>query len=540
MFFILGTGRCGTLSLANTLLDQTDSVCLHEPEPSLIEEAAAYRYGELDAQHIRDLLLRTRVPVVNGQFYGESNQTLALIIPLLSETFPDARYLWLIRSGLDVVASGVGRAWYTGAGAGHKPYERCNAIEKRWIDHRIEGDRCGDVDADTWARMSPFEKTCWYWQYVNRTIEQDLQSYVSPARTRVVALEGLEDQMEEITNWLGLRRMRQEPVALHNQAKYPKHHWTEWNDAEWAAFERWCGPLMDRCYPQWREVTGRANGATAWSASPAAPPADVSMDRSAGGDVDALIREGELRFQEGDVAGARALFERAAAGDDRNPTILNNLAVCLWAAGETGQALLHAARGLELAPDDRSLVINGGRILRSCDRAAEARALYTSYLADYPDDAEVRHALDEVDELQEEPSPEVTGAADAVSGDPDTLNEEGERHFAEGELDAAEACFERALAHAPEHIEVLNNLGVVRWQRGDDAGALDFLRRALESGPERRETVANLALMLRGMGHNDTMAMLLGSYMERHPEDDEMRAFFEASSEDPGVRTASR
>lgn len=531
MFFIVGTGRCGTLSLANTLLEQANCVCLHEPEPSLIEEAAAYRYGAGNAAQIKNILLNTRLPLMNGKTYGEASHKLALVIPVLRDAFPDASYLWLIRSGLDMVASAVGRGLYSGGGIGHQPYEQCSEMQRRWIDHRIRGDRCGDVTAEEWARMEPFERCCWYWQYVNRTIEQDLQAHVPAARRRLVSLEGLDEQIDEVIGWLGLTRLRREPVVNHNAAHYHTHHWTQWNAEQWAAFEHWCGPLMDRCYPQWRQATGRSGASTG------IPGGSSVADKPVGEDADRLRAEGEALFNAGDIAGARALFERALARDASNPVLLNDLAVCLWAAGEKGQALLHAAKGLELAPDDRNLVINGGQILESCERPADARALYESYLADFPDDTEVQRMLAQ---LQARRLPENAPAADYSADDAATMIAEGERHFEAGELDAAEACFQRALVLAPAHLEALNNLGVVRWQRGDQAAALDFLRQALERDPERRETVANLAMVLQGMGHHDTLATVLDAYLLRYPDDGEMSALLESVRPQAGRHAAGR
>ena len=160
IFFILSTGRSGTKTIAESLSGLPD-----------------YRYGRLKDESLRQFLLETRQPIVNGEVYGESNQTLSLIVPVLAKSFPKAKFIWLIRSGLDVVSSIFSRQWYTGHSANHDRYEDCPPLEKAWIDGRIMGDLCGDVPFAKWKKMNPFARCCWYWAYVNRTIEKDLSDH---------------------------------------------------------------------------------------------------------------------------------------------------------------------------------------------------------------------------------------------------------------------------------------------------------------------------------------------------------------------------
>jgi len=490
MFFILGTGRCGTLSMANTLMEQANCICLHEPEPSLIEEAPAYHYGRVDAAFVTDLLLRTRLPVLNGKTYGESNQTLALVVEPLAVAFPEAKYLWLMRSGLDVVASAVARGWYSGRGIGGRAPAECTSLQQRWIVHRIRGDLCGDVSADEWAGMSPFEKCCWYWGYVNRTIEQDLQAAVPQAQWRYMRLEDAAEHLDDVIPWLELQRTRRAAPAHHNGAKdYEPYRCASWNAAEWDAFERWCAPLMDRFYAGWRQhptkvVTGP-------------------------GDAAACLREGEACFARGDLPAAKALFDQALARDPNCVEALNNSAVCLWHMGDLGQALLQAAKGLELAPRHLELVLNGGRILESCERHSDARALYESYLAEVPAAAEVRERLRALN---------GSAAGAELAPDVTSLVVEGEACFERGELDAAAGLFEQVLAQNSNHVDALNGLAAVRCRREDLPGALDHLCRALEQDPRRPETVSNLATVLERLGDMETRELLLASCATIRPD----------------------
>lgn len=257
MFFVLSTGRSGTKSIAKTLSTLPDCVCLHEPEPALILESSACRYGKLDGEAVARMLIQTRAPYQEGKIYGESNQTLSLLIPVLVNTFPAARFVWLIRNGLDVVASTVGRQWYTGHSSNHDRYEDCPPIERRWIDGRIEGDRCGDVPADQWSEMNPFARCCWYWSYINRIIEDDLQHLAGIDNWRLIRLEDIDRELISLLPWLGLRVVESLGVARHNKAHYPVYRSSQWSEEEWAVFTYWCGPMMDKFYPGWQESRGR-------------------------------------------------------------------------------------------------------------------------------------------------------------------------------------------------------------------------------------------------------------------------------------------
>lgn len=491
MFFILGTGRCGTLSLANTLLEQTACVCLHEPEPTLIEEAPAYRYGDFRDDELVALLRATRSPMLNHKPYGESNQNLSLVIPGLEQAFPGSKYVWLIRSGLDVVASLVGRGEYSGGLIG-RSYEDCTPLQQRWIDGRIRGDRCGDVSQEQWGAMTAFERCCWYWSYVNRVIEQDLQAHGGKDRARLVTLEALPDQVDQLVDWLGLKPYSAVQMRRENRASYELHGCDSWFPTEWNAFERWCGPLMDRVYPDWRKRRpSSADEGTVGSCF--TEPDSVS-------DAVALNREGERRFQAGDLAGARECFLRALQAAPADAETYNNLGVCLWSLGETGEALLSFAKGLEHAPDDRQLVLNAVRALKASDRDDDARALLASYLSDFPADREIAEQLDD---LGQTPAVEAEDSVDA-----DTLNALGEELFTRGELKAACEAFEGAVATNPEHTAALNNLGVLHWQEGNVPKALDCLRRAMEQDPAHRETLQNLVTVVDALGDRETASIL--------------------------------
>lgn len=244
--------------MANMLSQIDGCVCLHEPAPELILESSAYRYGSITESDLGKILLESRFPRLGGSVYCESNQTLSLIIPILAEVFPQARYIWLIRNALDVVASAYQKQWYTGHSENHDCYEDCSPMEKDWIDGRIQGDLCGDMGTNEWQKLDRFGRGCWYWSYVNRLIEKDLTCY-APGRFFFLRIEDIDREARNLLEWMDFRFKVVPAVNHHNVAKRIPYHWTEWSDKERRIFEYWCADLMDRFYSSWRTFTGKGS-----------------------------------------------------------------------------------------------------------------------------------------------------------------------------------------------------------------------------------------------------------------------------------------
>jgi hypothetical protein len=180
-------------------------------------------------------------------------------------TFPQARYVWLQRNGLDVVASAMQKQWYSGHSETHLRYADATPTQQAWIDGRLRADRlppdhaCA-LPAAAWEGLDRFAKCCWYWAAVNQIIESDLQALNLP--TFALRLERVRSQLPELLAWLGVEARLPEETAVpqRNLARQVPYHWTRWTDAERAAFVRWCGPQMDRTYPGWRAADGAWRG----------------------------------------------------------------------------------------------------------------------------------------------------------------------------------------------------------------------------------------------------------------------------------------
>lgn len=261
MIFIVSTGRSGSKSITQILSRISGCTCKHEPPPELILETSGYRYGEVNARHIETMLMETRLVNADRDLYCESNQTLSLIIPILATTFPEARFIWLIRNGLDQVASAYAKQWYSGHSENFDRYEDSPPLERTWINGRVEGDRCGDLSRDLWENLDRFGKCCWYWTYVNRVIESDL-SHLDKRRFAIVKLEELATSLPTLITWMGFPNSPLPRVTRTNRGKREPYPWYNWSLEHRYAFNSWCSDLMDKYYPTWRDANNNWIGVT--------------------------------------------------------------------------------------------------------------------------------------------------------------------------------------------------------------------------------------------------------------------------------------
>lgn len=191
-FFCLSTGRCGTQSLKHVLDTASNARVYHHPQPYLIEETLAAYHGTLDAEAV---FWRGRGDVIrdawNDDFvFGELDHNMTPFMPAIADSIPSSRFLVLVRNPWDFVRSGMRRGYYRG---------------HAWDPGRLRPE-AGHPDAERWATMSPFEKTCWLW---NDTYERifDYLKGIPDDRYRIVRFEkftATADESRALFDWLGL------------------------------------------------------------------------------------------------------------------------------------------------------------------------------------------------------------------------------------------------------------------------------------------------------------------------------------------------
>jgi hypothetical protein len=262
--FVLTTGRSGSTTIAQALNTHPLIKAAHEPRRQLIKLSTEYAHGDIDREELKDRMAHLFLDgsVYHRRFvYVEADQKYFNVVSILNELFPASKFIWLVRSADRVVASSVGRGWYSGLD--HPVWKR---IGPYWHDHRLCGDRTGHFSTEEWQQMSPFEKNCWYWQYVNQTIKDDLSPLPSERRM-LIRLEDLSKEASQVLDFLNVPAMGL-PTSVRNAAFYKKYTARMWDDDDQQVFWKWCGPLMRELYPEYRLASRRSSTTTAPTSVP--------------------------------------------------------------------------------------------------------------------------------------------------------------------------------------------------------------------------------------------------------------------------------
>ena len=245
MFFVLTTGRSGSKSIANYLSSSNDIMCLHEPNPILIEEAPQYLYKNYSHEKLVQLLRKTRKPIVNGLQYGESNQKLSFIIPAIVEAFPECKFIWLVRDGREVVNSAYSLGWYDN-----------NLLKNsKWQNNLIQAPNTGDIEKNQWDKMNSFEKCCWYWGYTNKLIKTHL-NLIDEKKWLLVKIEDI--KYDKIFKFLDAKPSEHKVPWVNKKRKLKENEsWQNWTGEQKNIFKEICGREMDELYPNWITANGK-------------------------------------------------------------------------------------------------------------------------------------------------------------------------------------------------------------------------------------------------------------------------------------------
>jgi len=108
----------------------------------------------------------------------------------------------------------------------------------------------------------------------------------------------------------------------------------------------------------------------------------------------------------------------------------------------------------------------------------------------------------EVFNIIDQKHPDLSSAAFIIfkKKDDNQLLIQGENLFASGKISEAEKCFNKLLSENPYHIQALNNIGVIAFQKSNFRQALDYFKRALEADEYYIEAVENYSKSLIAVG----------------------------------------
>lgn len=241
-FFVLSTGRAGSTTIAEVLSEHPDIDCQHEPKIQLIRISTKLLHNEISEDEALSELeqLFRYFTYTNCKLYGESDQKLVNLVPLIQKIFPNAKFIWLIREPSAAVNSTWSRGWFDDRelAIGGYPKEHFSLYRHFFSDYRPQAHLCGDMKEEAWLSMSSFAKNCWYWTYWNNLIAKGLTTVPGENQLKV-RLENFDAELNKIQNFLGVE---QKPLTtkVYNTAeqRYSMKSTADWTEQMRADFNR--------------------------------------------------------------------------------------------------------------------------------------------------------------------------------------------------------------------------------------------------------------------------------------------------------------
>jgi len=248
--------------LAQVLGMHPECLALHEPVPRLLPEGYACWSGTRPREHIRVSVRRKRRRFINqvdqnGLVYVESAHYTSHLIPVLHSLF-DAKFVHLFRNGRDFVRSGLERkSWYNEFSWLHPEGMSLRERVKTWLQRRLLvnfDSSYADHRLEPPAHLkSRFEKICWLWNEINRTIVRDFDSL--PESTKMsLKLEAFgRADVEALHDFIGLSKNRTDiKLMLERAGRKPNktdHYSTppprEWTQQQKNRFSEIAGDTMN-------------------------------------------------------------------------------------------------------------------------------------------------------------------------------------------------------------------------------------------------------------------------------------------------------
>ena len=223
--------------------------------------------------------------------------------------------------------------------------------------------------------------------------------------------------------------------------------------------------------------------------------------------VPALINLAVLLVDQG-FGEAEALALEALRLRPHWAVVLNNVAILYDESGDLEQAEEYFNRGIELHPDNESLLANYGLFLHTNDRSVEAEPILRRALEADPQRQDVAQSLatvlvvqgrnDEAAELIEGGYIESLAPSVAIAE-----VERGNVLLEADRYDQAAEAYEAAIVADPDYVAAHVQLGVALENLDQPEQALSSYRHAYEINDEDISAVYFLGLLSARLGHND-------------------------------------
>lgn len=297
LVFIVSGGRTGTTYFGDLLSDKiADCFSVHEPDmldtsldPKLWSKIRTFgfdhmvtgrllgRTGIRNLTRLRlssarsdgalvDAVLRHRLDYYRARpepLLVESYYQWYGLVPVIRRAFPEAKIAGIVRDPRDWV-----RSWMNFGGLRNRS-DILGMFGQGRLDPKAVGD---EIHAARWAQMNRFERICWDWAQINRTIRDDCTANDHCRVFRFEDLFARQGEASEMAAFLDFVRRHPrrdyelKPDALRLDSvvnasrKDRQADWTLWEPDQARALDAICGSLM-RAFgygtePEWLERVG--------------------------------------------------------------------------------------------------------------------------------------------------------------------------------------------------------------------------------------------------------------------------------------------
>lgn len=267
--FIVGAARSGTTAMSRICATAVNAVSLSEPPPTLGKLSRDYRDGRvenIDAELTQTLLPRIKTGSANDCTYIEKQVTLDPFVENLQRLF-NARFIWLVRDGRDVVRSLVN--WHDQRfGNIYRECRDAGSINPTALSEA--GQIAGVVDEsdfnrgrpkrgerwfEEWTSLSRAEMCAWYWNDLNKRLAASFDRLERSSVCKIDFSDPCASDIQHIFQTFGLREFEQQKVQqlLDSRinsnidrgvitGKFP--HWKDWDGGMRRSFRQLAGEAM--------------------------------------------------------------------------------------------------------------------------------------------------------------------------------------------------------------------------------------------------------------------------------------------------------
>ena len=202
MLFVVGSGRCGTYSIAKAFKEMGYQSEHERWCTTTIQAGCWFATGRMSYTEARILLEN----IEWGQV--EVDAKLSELVPVLADVFPDAKFLWVTRDPEQVEQSMITRGWYRESDdfAPSVYYAGWKKLGERMVlflnlnhaGHRVNAWEVTDLPPEDWRSATQQIRCRWFIGWITARLEATLP----PDRTRKIAIDtATVDELMGIAGW---------------------------------------------------------------------------------------------------------------------------------------------------------------------------------------------------------------------------------------------------------------------------------------------------------------------------------------------------